>query len=678
MARLVDIDRVLALFAEGIAGRPYHIKSKVEFKGEDPGFAGSARHDARSLYLPDEVAYFADDNLNSAVYRLTVLDELGFREFGTYRFDIDTARNRLAELFDVKPSSDRESDLSVFFNAFAFPDVARGLFRVIEAARVQAAVQRRYPGTKRYRQALFEHLEAVYAPPRPGSVGGELVRLQAALCGVAAADSLLLPFAFDVLAPSADVYTSAAAAQSCYAALGLEAQVSNTAIATEHGPPMEWLQREARLEDWDEELANLEGDIAALEFAELAAGDETRVGDGDGDGGDLREVGADLVVERDQLKRRIEMERSSVRRALGEGLGEKGHEGATSYRYDEWDYHTGSYLRGWCRLYEERLHGGDADTQTLLDTVRPFARAVRRQFEQVRPGGYQRVKKTPDGDELDIDALVDTRVDIRAGLSPDERVYSRRERLRRDVAAAFLVDLSASTDDVIPEERGENNPDARSQDIRDPFFDEDEEYDFAARMAAEAAKRRIIDIQRESVLLMATALEGLGDRYGVYGFSGYGRDCVEFYVAKEFDQPFDGEVLDAIAAMKPKRSTRMGPAVRHAAAKLEASGSALRVLMIVSDGFPQDHDYGPDRGKHEYGVQDTAKALVEAQAQGIETFCVTVDVHAKENRARAPSLDASGNDYLRRMCPDHRYMVIEETAELPDALQKAYRQLTRI
>ena len=107
----------------------------------------------------------------------------------------------------------------------------------------------------------------------------------------------------------------------------------------------------------------------------------------------------------------------------------------------------------------------------------------------------------------------------------------------------------------------------------------------------------------------------------------------------------------------------MGPAVRHGAAKLQASGAALKVLMIVSDGFPQDHDYGPHRGEHEYGVQDTAKALTEAHAGGIETFCVTVD--------------RSGHDYLRRMCPDERYMVIEETGELPDALQKAYRQLTR-
>ena len=660
MAHLVDIDRVLALFAEGIAGRPYHIKSRREFKGEDAGFAGGARHDARSLYLPDDIEYFDDDALNSAIYRLTVLEQLGFREFGTYRFDMAVARERLPGLAQSKPSSDRESDLSAFFSGFAQPEVARGVFRVVEGARVQAAVQRRYPGAARYRTALLAHLDAVYIPPG-GGIGGELVRLQAALYGVSPADSTLMPLAIDVLSPSADVYTSAAATQACYRALALETDLSARIETDEDGPPMEWLQREARLEDWDEKLASLEGDIAALVFAELAAGDETRVGDGRDTEGETRQVGADLVTEHDQLKRRIDMERSSVRRALGE---DPGREGATSFRYDEWDYHSGTYLRGWCRLYEERLYAGEADLQALLDAVKPFARAVRRQFEQVRPGGYQRVKKTPDGDELDIDALVDARVDIRFGMSPDERVYSRRERRRRDVAAAFLVDLSASTDDIIPEERETRVPDAPAQDIRDPFFDDDEDYDFAARMAADAAKRRIIDIQREAVLLMATALEGLGDRYGVYGFSGYGHDCVEFYVAKEFDQPFDGDAQAAIAAMKPKRSTRMGPAVRHAAAKLAASGSMLKVLMIISDGFPQDHDYGPDRGEHEYGVQDTARALNEAQAQGIETFCVTVD--------------RSGNDYLRRMCPDRRYMVIEETDELPEALQKAYRQLTRI
>ena len=89
--------------------------------------------------------------------------------------------------------------------------------------------------------------------------------------------------------------------------------------------------------------------------------------------------------------------------------------------------------------------------------------------------------------------------------------------------------------------------------------------------------------------------------------------------------------------MKPKRSTRMGPAIRHASMKLDSSGAALKVLMIVSDGFPQDHDYGPDRGDHEYGLRDTARALLEAEGRGVETFCVTVD--------------RSGHDYLRRNVP---------------------------
>ncbi|MCY4058814.1 MAG: hypothetical protein OXG44_12505, partial [Gammaproteobacteria bacterium] len=645
---------------------PVHIKSLVECPppaacAGDPAATSldgiGANHDGKAVYLPEHIDHFADEGLDGALYRLATLDELGFREFGTYRFDIETARRRVPWLAAHRSAAPllRESDLAVFFRAFARPSIAKALFKVIETARIRAAVSRRYPGTRRYRRSLAGYLAERWAEP----IGerASLERLCVALLGVDV-ESLLFPLAVEVLAPMADVYTSAAATTACYEALGMGLDSEGEAGEHAEETTMEWLQREARLDDWDEQLADKDAEIAALEFAELVAAEETRVvANASGQDGDTRDVGTSLVAERDQLKRRIDMERASVRRALGQG-----HDHAASFRYDEWDYHKGTYLRGWCRLYEERLeaeHG--ADIQTLLDAVRPHVRAARRQFEQVRPTGYQRVKKTPDGDELDLDAIVQTRADIRTGASPDERVYSRRERLRRDVGAALLVDLSASTDDVIPEER-EPTATGNVQDIRDPYFDDD--YDFAARMAEEAAKRRIVDILRESVLLLGTALESLGDRYGIYGFSGYGRDCVEFYVAKEFDDPLDDRTLDAIAAMKPKRSTRMGPAIRHACTKLDSSGAALKVLIIVSDGFPQDHDYGPNRGEHEYGVQDTARALTEAEARGIETFCVTVD--------------RSGHDYLRRMCPADRYLVIEETAELPAALQKTYRQLTRI
>ncbi|MFV2090691.1 MAG: nitric oxide reductase activation protein NorD, partial [Pseudomonadales bacterium] len=334
---------------------------------------------------------------------------------------------------------------------------------------------------------------------------------------------------------------------------------------------------------------------------------------------------------------------------------------ARSYRYDEWDYLHHRYLRHFCRLFEERLTGdGVQDPGELIHVVQRHAAAVMRQLEQIKPLGYQRVRRVADGDELDFNALIEARQDVRAGVSPDERVYSRRERVHRDVCAAFLVDLSASTDDPIEPPEPPPPPTGAAINLRDPY--DDEVFSLAHDIEAEAPRRRIIDVQRESMLVMSAALERLGDSYGIYGFSGYGRDCVEFYVAKEPDQAFTRQTLEAIASMKPRRSTRMGPAIRHGTVKLLASGNALKLLIILSDGFPQDSDYGPERGDHEYGLQDTAKALQEAQAKGVEVFCVTVD--------------KSGNDYLKRMCPPTRYLVIEEIEDLPEKLSKVYQVLT--
>ena len=664
-AHLTDVQRSLALFAEGIAGRYHHIRAVEESpEGEAGALQQNASHDAGALYLPESIDWFPSKGLNAAAYRLTALYQLGFREFGTYRFDIATARERIAALrLRTPPAAHRESDIALFFAHFEVPELARALFHVIEMARVRAAVVRRYPGADRYRRAL---LNVRLGLPRAFSDGiaGELERLEAALEGLPV-ESAFVVHAGAVADEGADVYDSAAAVTSCIDSLELHLEPVSGAAMSSDGPQLEWLQRQTRLENWDEDLADLDAKLLSLAVAEALEEGEAVAGQMEGPG-DIRDTDADLAAERDALKRRIDMERSTLARALGEQ-----REDARSFLYDEWDCHNQRYLKGWCRLFEERLHTdanalGGRDPDELLTTVRPLAHAVRRRFEQIRPSGYRRQAKVSDGDELDLDTIVAARSDLRVGVSPDERVYSRRERLRRDVGAVFLVDLSASTDDVLMDEEPEPPAPAASdpQDLRDPYFDEDEEWDFEARRLEDAERRRIIDIQREAVLTMSGALEAIGDQYGIYGFSGYGRDCVEFFVAKELGQAYDRSVLEALAAMTPKRSTRMGPAIRHSIRKLDAAGTALKVLMIVSDGFPQDCDYGPERGEHEYGVQDTAQALREAAAAGIETFCVTVD--------------RSGHDYLRRMCPTDRYMVIEETGELPEALEKAYRQLTRL
>jgi nitric oxide reductase activation protein len=460
-------------------------------------------------------------------------------------------------------------------------------------------------------------------------------------------------------ATTADVYDAAACALTIYQhtvvtliPTGTPEEIENAVVGVE-----DWMQREARLEEWEESLAEMDSRMQV----EFAPGTELDADTSDGlSEGDMRQEDVELRVlknERDNLARKLEMEKSAIRDALGAA-----RPLARSYRYDEWDYSSRSYLRHWCRLFEEPLATGadGSDIQELKQIIKRHAPGVLKRFEQIKPLGFQRVSRVVDGDELDLNALIQARQDVRAGKTPDERVYSRRERVHRDVCAVFLVDLSASTDDPIDPPEPVNAPADSNEvyNLRDPYEDV---MNIDHALEPDLPARRIIDLQRESMVVMATALEHLGDSYGIYGFSGYGRDCVEFFVAKEPDEAFTPATLDAIANMTPKRSTRMGPAIRHATSKLMSSGHAMKLLIVLSDGFPQDCDYGPERGDHHYGLMDTAKSLEEAQNKGVETFCVTVD--------------KSGHDYLKKMCVDSRYLVIDEIEDLPEALSKVYQTL---
>jgi nitric oxide reductase activation protein len=330
-----------------------------------------------------------------------------------------------------------------------------------------------------------------------------------------------------------------------------------------------------------------------------------------------------------------------------------------TFLYDEWDHHQARYVRAWCRVHEHRLRGDDF---AFIGDVRRrhavLASQVRRRFSFLRPEAWQRVHRTSDGDELELDALIEAVVDRRAGYTTDERLYMRRDRARREVATAFLVDLSASTGSPVVD------PDASPPGTLHPDL---VEYPYLAlgeydERPKPPPPRRAIDIAKESLALMGDAVHVLGDRHAIYGFSGMGHDKVEFYVAKEFDDDPSPRTWAALAAMEPRRYTRMGPAIRHATMKLASESVRTKLLIVVSDGYPQDSDYGPDPGDKEYGLQDTARALQEAETAGVATYCVTID--------------PAGNDYLRRMCPPHRYSVIDDVHALPGELAKLYRSLT--
>ncbi|NQU63077.1 MAG: nitric oxide reductase activation protein NorD, partial [SAR324 cluster bacterium] len=160
---------------------------------------------------------------------------------------------------------------------------------------------------------------------------------------------------------------------------------------------------------------------------------------------------------------------------------------------------------------------------------------------------------------------------------------------------------------------------------------------------------------------MAEALEALDDRYAIFGFSGYGREQVELFSIKDFDDSYSQETKNRICGIQPRKSTRMGPAIRHATNRLRETDSDHQLLIMLSDGYPQDMNYGEDRTSQTYALHDTRMALVEARRSGIRPFCITVD--------------QCGDDYLRKMIDPSGYLVIKDIYSLPAVLPRVVESL---
>ena len=318
--------------------------------------------------------------------------------------------------------------------------------------------------------------------------------------------------------------------------------------------------------------------------------------------------------------------------------------------YDEWDFRAADYRPRWCRVGERTAEEGELDYyEETLRRHHGLVVETRRQFEQLRPESFRKIKRLEDGEEIDLDRALEFLIDKRAGVGPLARIYWRRNKLERDVAVAFLLDMSASTDEEIEKQR-------QKYDGKDEDFDDDPRKYFqwlAQRRAKQALEppKRIIDLEKESSVLIIEALEAIGDAYGIFGFSGYGRENVEYYSIKGLDEPFSDRVRRRIDKIEPVRSTRMGPAIRHTIHKLDEYDAKVKILILVSDGRPQDHGYGRDRTEKEYAVHDTHQALLEAKRAGMTPFLITVD---KE-----------GHDYLVEMCEDIGYEVVSDIESLP-------------
>lgn len=631
-----------------------------------------------AIPLPARIDLFPTYEENFRLFRALAMVQAGRREFGTYDFRLERFFESVGSIeslgrlshdskdptgskdpIDPKDSAPPSGGLSAFFACFPHPHVVEALFLLVETRRVTHRIGQSYRGLRldldwldavSLPSLLPETLRALFAtlplPPQPAHTVYDSARW--------AADTYQRILSSLVMVQSQEQDPAA------FEAALFEKMTGDALIdpdmTDDSPPPTEELPELPQLalepeEDDDSGGAPLSPEeLKAL----LEAGIELSIRQGKPDslspqGLYITDLDGKLPAHSDPdtlLPDNGTVMSARRRRERQEAL---------TFFYDEWDYHIADYRARWCRLREIMLSGdaGEFFAKTLGDYA-ALTPAIKAEFQRIRPEQYRLVRGLEDGEEFDLNAVVTAVSDRRARLAPSPKVYTTKRQTERDVAALFLLDMSASTDEpVVP---------------LSPTYSQDDPDDWLAAWkkkpaAPQPKPRRIIDVTKEALVLMAEALEEIGDAYAVYGFSGQGRDNVEFYHVKSFTESLSPTIKGRIGAIEPKRSTRMGPAIRHSLEKLKDIACRVKLLVLLSDGFPQDMDYGTDRRSATYGIQDTMMALREADQAGVLTFCLTID--------------KAGHDYLRDMCAPSRYMVLEDVTSLPTELPKVYQRYIR-
>jgi len=604
---LADVQVPLALFAEGIVGHPVMFEVLDDAEATWPWLPTDP---ARSVVtLP--ASLLVDD------YRALVLHQLIALE------------DRAAGVEHERPLVPDHIDAALFAFVFA----------TVEDARVDAVTRQRYPGAVR-------HLDTVLTAARRDldSTGSAML------------DGLHRYSLGDAAVEVSSAVREAVDAAARFDATAVDSHASAVALCEllQAGGPVAGDWNDELLHDVDDALA-LGDDGRGASLDPTATPTQVELSETAGGGQSAADMPPSGTTQGDNERDPIGGLQLPTFGGRGAGVDRR------TFVYDEWDYRYSTHRRAWCRVIEEELDGDDHD---FISDVRSRHMALRSQlrrtFAQLRPEDLVRVYRRIDGSELDIDGVIEAVVDRRTGAPADDRVHVRRDRAARDVATAFLVDLSASTSSpAVPPEPPEPLDPATIDPLDDPLS--------YAPMYPEPGERgeperRVIDVAKDAVALMSDALHELGDLHAIYGFSGKGRDQVEFKIARDFDDRVSPRSWASIAAMKPLQYTRMGPAVRHATTKLSAQPARTRLLIVVSDGYPQDVDYGEDARDRDYGVHDTARALSDAADAGIDTFCITID--------------PAGHDYLRQMCAPDRYLVIDDVESLPEELARVYLRLS--
>jgi hypothetical protein len=620
--------------------------------------------DGSFIYLPDEIAVFDDKIENADLYMCLVRFEIGCHELGTFNFDFDRLRDRCPAdqvrdiIFDSNAptgtsnhSDGVQSDLERFFGRFPLPGLALDLFTIFEHGRIRCLLGQRYPGLIRaclpilqqasgQPDALLDALYAAIALGLPIRADFDLSHRYHRLV-----DRIACEFQEKIDSDACPVETSAEMVCRTYAAVvadcGLDTSGRvfdtdchrlNTPFNRRFRPDlivaasMAMDRRAGLIKNALEKngYKTYRADIRkCLELNKGILNEEDLVRIIESAAEETGHAHTNNLPHYENISELLDRSISGTNETVFDNGGQTSD---TMTWYREWDCNLGDYLNDHACVRDHQVVGRENQFyRRTLERHRGLVNRIRHSFELLKPEGLKLCRQWIEGDEFDYRALLDFMLDKKAGRTPSDRLYLKRLKEIRDVAVLVLVDLSRSTAHTVA-----------------------------------GSKNRVLDVEKEAIVLLSEALEVVGDSYAIAGFSGTGRLGVDYYHIKDFGEPMDGSVRQRINAMMPQRNTRMGAAIRHAASLFDAISSRVRLLIVLGDGYPNDLDY-----KKDYAIEDTRRAISELRSRHIHVHAITVNVNPADNSR------------LDTLYGEIHHNVIANVLELPEKLWRIYGSITR-
>jgi len=580
-----DISRIVESIITGLNGR------SLTLKQNDKLFT-----DTETIHLPENISTFNTHEENFSLYKSIAIHQWAQTWYGTWRVDVQ--------------------QLTQTFND---PADAVSLFHSLETVRLDANIERELPGIARAMKQFNSLLNAQDLPPAWSQAVTQLSQPEATAHDSA---KLLYELFDDDYRPQATLYQGV-----------LDPLLARKKMSERIDQDKSDLQ--AQLNQLEKDLKN---DNATMPMDENAEDKRFQVKEIDDDEvPDGYRVDLEFNGENIDVPEKIQKLLDSIQQDLGEipedylttnptqnssGDGDVEQEPKLHINdsevtlYDEWDHSRQQYRKQWCQLreYEVTRKSSDFVNQTLAKH-RNLLKQLHRTFEALREED-RRIHKQPYGEDIDLDAVINSYADIINGDEIDQNLFIKQRKVDRNIAVMFMVDMSGSTSGWIN------------------------------------------DMEREALILLCESLQKLGDRYAIYGFSGVTHEQCDLYRIKEFEESYSSVVKERIANIKPKDYTRMGVAIRHLSKLLAKVEAKTKVLITLSDGRPDDRD--GYRGV--YGIEDTRRALIEAKYLGIHPFCITIDEEAM--------------DYLQHMYGPVNFAIVDQIDKLPYKVSDIYRRLT--